>query len=160
MKIVLYQRWEEVEQRLSGHWNLLLKRSASDTFFLTWEWISSWWNAYGKDMTPFVLAAWDGERLAGLAPFCRENVRKAGSAWNYLRFIGDGSHDSDYLDCFAPKGQEEEFIDSMLSYLRQHAGSWDCLELHGPVASSPLMAALTSRLQAIKGDDATGPCSS
>ena len=148
MKIVLYQRWEEVEQRLSGHWNLLLQQSAADTFFLTWEWISSWWNAYGNGITPFVLAAWDGERLVGLAPFCRERVRKAGRAWTYLRFIGDGSHDSDYLDCFAQKGKEEEFIDSTLSWLRAHAASWDCLELHGPVASSPLMAALTSRLQA------------
>jgi peptidoglycan/xylan/chitin deacetylase (PgdA/CDA1 family)/CelD/BcsL family acetyltransferase involved in cellulose biosynthesis len=147
LKIVLYQRWEEVEQQLSGRWNLLLKQSASDTFFLTWEWISSWWNAYGTGMTPFVLAAWENGNLTGLAPFCCERVRKAGRSWKYLRFIGDGSHDSDYLDCFAQKGKEQAFIDSTLSYLREHAGSWDCLELHGPVELSPFLVAFTSRLK-------------
>ena len=147
MRIVLYQRWEEVEQKLSAQWNPLLKQSASDTFFLTWEWLASWWNAYGAGKTPFVLAAWDNERLVGLAPFMSERVRKAGRSWKYLRFLGDGSHDSDYLDCLAQRGTEQEFIAAVVGYLREHRELWHCLELHGPVESSPFMQEVASRLK-------------
>ncbi len=147
MKIVLYQRWEDVEQKLSGHWNPVLKQSASDTFFLTWEWLSSWWHAYGEGKTPFVLAAWENERLVGLAPLCSEPVRKAGRTWKYLRFIGDGSHDSDYLDCFAQRGKEEEFIAALVAFLYEHRDVWHCLELHGPVETSPFAKAISSQLE-------------
>jgi peptidoglycan/xylan/chitin deacetylase (PgdA/CDA1 family)/CelD/BcsL family acetyltransferase involved in cellulose biosynthesis len=147
VKIVLYQRWEEVEQKLSAHWNPLLKQSASDTFFLTWEWLAPWWNAYGAGKTPFVLAAWESERLVGLAPLMIETVRKAGRKWKYLRFIGDGSHDSDYLDCFAQSGKEQEFMAAVVEYLRENRNLWHCLELHGPVESSPFMQAVTSQLK-------------
>jgi peptidoglycan/xylan/chitin deacetylase (PgdA/CDA1 family)/CelD/BcsL family acetyltransferase involved in cellulose biosynthesis len=147
LKITLYQRWEDIEQKLSGHWNPLLKQSVSDTFFLTWEWLSSWWHAYAEGKTPFVLAAWEKDRLVGLAPLCSEPVRKAGRPWKYLRFIGDGSHDSDYLDCFAPRGMEQEFIEAVLAYLREHRDLWHCLELHGPVETSPFAKAINTQLQ-------------
>lgn len=155
MKITLYQRWEEVEQNLSSHWNPLLKQSVSDTFFLTWEWLASWWSAYGQGKTPFVLAAWENDRLVGLAPLCSESVRKTGRSWKYLRFIGDGSHDSDYLDCFAQCGKEEEFIQALLTYLREHRDLWHCLELHGLVETSPFAKAISSQLEDLGWDSAT-----
>jgi peptidoglycan/xylan/chitin deacetylase (PgdA/CDA1 family)/CelD/BcsL family acetyltransferase involved in cellulose biosynthesis len=147
VKILRYGSWNEVEQ-LREQWNTLLQQSASDTFFLTWEWIAAWWSAYGQGKTPFVLAAWEGDRLAGVAPLCIEPVRRAGRSWNCLRFIGDGSSDSDYLDCFAQAGQEQAFAAAVLEYLREHRDSWDCLELHGPVETSPFVAAMTEQLQA------------
>ena len=160
MKVVLYQRWEEVEQKLSAQWNSLLKQSASDTFFLTWEWIAPWWNAYGTGKTPFVLAAWENDRLVGLAPLMTETVRKAGRKWKYLRFIGDGSHDSDYLDCFAQRGKEQEFMAAVLEHLGEHRDLWHCLELHGPVETSPFMQAVSSRLSGLGWTFATEevPC--
>lgn len=144
MRIVPYQRWEEVQQ-LRDRWNLLLGQSASDTFFLTWEWISSWWSAYAENKAPLVLAAWEKESLVGIAPLCIERVRRAGRSWKYLRFIGDGSHDSDYLDCFAQRGREQEFAGVVLDYLEEHRNSWDCLELHGPVGTSLFVQAFTSK---------------
>jgi peptidoglycan/xylan/chitin deacetylase (PgdA/CDA1 family)/CelD/BcsL family acetyltransferase involved in cellulose biosynthesis len=146
VKIVLYQRWDEVEQ-LRDLWNPLLKRSASDTFFLTWEWISAWWNAYGQGKSLFVLAAWEKDELVGIAPLCSEKVRRGGRSWRRLLYIGDGSSDSDYLDCFAQKGIEQEFAVAMLEYLRKNQDSWDCLELHGPVETSPFVKAITSQLE-------------
>jgi peptidoglycan/xylan/chitin deacetylase (PgdA/CDA1 family)/CelD/BcsL family acetyltransferase involved in cellulose biosynthesis len=160
VKVVLYQRWEDVEQKLSGHWNPLLKQSASDTFFLTWEWLSSWWHAYGAGKTPFVLAAWENDRLVGVAPLCCEGVRKSGRSWKYLRFIGDGSHDSDYLDCFTQHGKEQEFIAALAAFLRENRNLWHCLELHGPVETSPFAQAISSQFKDLGWDFVTEevPC--
>jgi peptidoglycan/xylan/chitin deacetylase (PgdA/CDA1 family)/CelD/BcsL family acetyltransferase involved in cellulose biosynthesis len=149
VKIVLYQDWKDVEQ-LREPWTRLLKQSASDTFFLTWEWISSWWSAYGQHSQPFVLAAWEEDTLIGLAPLCSEEVRRAGRSWKRLRFMGDGSNDSDYLDCFTELGKEREFAGAVLQYLQDHRNLWDYLELHGPVESSPIAGAIASQLQAGK----------
>src|SRR5262249_37560578 len=70
------------------------------------------------------------------------------------------SHDSDYLDCFAQHGKEQEFVTAVVDYLREHRELWHCLELHGPVESSPFMQAVTARLQvsgwAFASDDV--PC--
>ncbi len=141
MKLELYQRWEEAE-RLAGLWNPLLRQSASDTFFLSWEWCSSWWKAYGKDRAPYVLGAWEGSKLIGIAPLFLENQRYAGQSWKCLRFIGDGSADSDYLDCFVERGYESQFAIALLEHLDAARNSWDLIDVHGPMESSPVLAAI------------------
>jgi hypothetical protein len=60
MKVLLHQEWDDV-QKLSRNWNSLLVNSSSDTIFLTWEWIESWWKNYGSNRPLFVLSAWDGD---------------------------------------------------------------------------------------------------
>ncbi len=145
MRIVLYDRWDKVEQ-LQQFWNGLLKQSTADTFFLSWEWFASWWKAYAAGLQPLVLGAWENDRLVGVAPFCLEQVRKMGRTWKVLKLIGDGSWDSDYLDCFAERGRESEFAAAVLDHLDSHRDAWDYLELHGPVESSPFFQAFKSRL--------------
>ncbi|MBZ5531491.1 MAG: GNAT family N-acetyltransferase [Acidobacteriia bacterium] len=159
MKIILYARWQDVEQ-IQTRWNALLKQSAADTFFLSWEWCASWWKAYGGNLQPFVLGAWQDGRLVGVAPLCVENVRRMGWTWKYLKFIGDGSQDSDYLDCFAERGLEAGFAQAVAEYLNSHRESWDYLELHGPVESSPFVAAMSAQVQGLGWTVATEdvPC--
>jgi peptidoglycan/xylan/chitin deacetylase (PgdA/CDA1 family)/CelD/BcsL family acetyltransferase involved in cellulose biosynthesis len=148
VKIVLYQRWEEVEQ-LRDRWNPLLAQSATDTFFLSWEWLSSWWTAYGQGKSPFVIAAWDNQELVGIAPLCSDTVRRGGRSWKRLTYLGDGTSDSDYLDCFALQGKEEEFVAALVEHLRDHRDAWDCLDLHGPVETSPFAKAINSQLDTL-----------
>ena len=159
MKIILYTRWQEVEQ-LHERWNRLLKESVSDTFFLAWEWCSNWWNAYGQGLQPFVLGAWEDGRIVGVAPLCLERVRRAGRSWKVLKFIGDGSQDSDYLDCFAERGREADFAKAVVEYLNSNRAAWDYVELHGPVESSPFVAALSPLLSGLGWTVATEdvPC--
>jgi len=142
MKIVAYERWREVEQ-LQEQWNPLLQRSASDTYFLTWEWLSSWWHAYGAGREPLVLGAWEGDRLVGLAPLYVERVRKMGASWKIARLMGDGSNDSDYLDFFAEAGREAEFAAAVIEHLASRRDAWDLLELHGPRTMSPFAMAFS-----------------
>src|SRR5947207_203405 len=147
MKMVLYQSWPEIV-KLQTQWDRVLAQSTSNTFFLTWEWCESWWKTYAGKRQPFVLAAWDNEELIGIAPFLSDTEHRAARSWKVLRFIGDRSDDSDYLDCFAVKEHERQFAEAVIAYLDGHRNLWDYLELHGPASSSPLVAAIVDELQA------------
>ncbi|HZZ15005.1 MAG TPA: GNAT family N-acetyltransferase, partial [Candidatus Sulfotelmatobacter sp.] len=68
--------------------------------------------------------------------------RLYGKSWKRLRFIGDGSHDSDYLDCFVELGREAETMAAFASYLEDQRHSWDWMELNGPRKASGCVAAL------------------
>ena len=52
-------------------WNQLLSRSDSDTIFLTWEWLSSWWEAYTgpTDDLHIIVVRDQGGQITGIAPF-------------------------------------------------------------------------------------------
>lgn len=143
LRVACYRTWQEV-QELKEHWNVLLSRSANDTVFLTWEWSSAWWNNFGDGRTPFVLAAWEGRELVGVAPFYAQQTRSLGQNWTCLRLIGDGSNDSDYLDCFSQSGQEAEVVAAFVRSLELQRSSWDWLELDGARQESPTIAAFLS----------------
>ena len=119
--------------------------SASDTLFLTWEWCEAWWRNYGNARPLCVLAACEGEELLGIAPLFIDSERHYGGKWTTLRFIGDGSHDSDYLDCFTQRGREAQVVSAFATFLTTHASDrgieWDELDLHGPLAGSPCASA-------------------
>jgi CelD/BcsL family acetyltransferase involved in cellulose biosynthesis/peptidoglycan/xylan/chitin deacetylase (PgdA/CDA1 family) len=141
MKVLLHESWEDV-QTLSDSWNRLLAESASSTIFLTWEWVEAWWKNYGSARPLFVLSAWEGNSLEGLAPFFAERVTRWGSEWTCLKLVGDGSRDSDYLDCIARRGRENEVVAAFVQFLESHPNRWNYLELHGTPEGSPCLAAL------------------
>src|SRR5262245_12796700 len=95
---------------LRAEWNDLLSRSSSDTIFLTWEWLSSWWESYAGagDVLQIIVVRDRTSELIGILPLYRRIQR-----WmplrpiKTLRFIGDGSWDSDYLDAILLQGRED-----------------------------------------------------
>lgn len=141
LKLAQYRCWSDL-QELRELWNPLLASSASDTVFLTWEWCEAWWKNYGEGRSLFVLAAWDGDELIGVAPFYIETVRLYGKQWRQIRLLGDGSHDSDYLDCFARCDREAEAMAAFGDFLEKGRKLWDWIELNGPMQDSPCMGAL------------------
>ena len=143
LKIARYGTWEEV-QELKELWNHLLSESKSDTVFLTWEWCAAWWRNYGAGRNLAILAAWEEREVVGIAPFYVDKVHSYGSDWKTLRLIGDGSEDSDYLDCFVRQGREKEAIAAFGEFLELHRGLWDLLDLNGPRQQSPCVAAMVA----------------
>ena len=92
---------------LQQAWEGLLPNSASNTIFLTWEWITAWWSAYGNPGDLRLMAAWDGDgTLRGIAPLRLQTLREYGQSVERYTFIGDGSNDSEYLDCIIAAGYE------------------------------------------------------
>ncbi len=119
---------------LGGAWNGL----ARDVPFRRWEWLESWWRAYGADPGKglFTLAVYDDrDELVGLAPWYLE---RWGSRRKVIRFLGSGEVCSDYLTILCRDGREEEVTRALADWLcSAQAGSaggrpgWDLLELGG-----------------------------
>src|SRR5690242_7838695 len=96
---------EEGLRELKGSWSELLRHCASDTVFLTWEWLTSWWSAYGIPGELRILAAFDeGDVLRGLAPLRCGTLQRYHQSAPALTLMGDGSNDSDYLDFIVASG--------------------------------------------------------
>jgi len=104
----------ESTERLMGlreEWTDLLRHSASDCLFLTWEWQSTWWRHLSRDRRLFVPVVRDRGRLVALAPMV---IRPPGISsiqpFPALEFMGTGSVGSDYLDIIVRRGEEERAL--------------------------------------------------
>ena len=116
MKVVQIQS-EADFRTLKPAWDALVQDSASNTIFLTWEWVAAWWSVYGYPGELRILAAFDDhDVLRGIAPFRIETARRYGQTVSTLTFIGDGSNDSDYLDLIVASGYEEQVLASFRAH--------------------------------------------
>ena len=140
MEITLIDRWGEL-QAIAQEWNEVLANSAADTFFLTWEWISAWWKHYGNSRELFVVLAKKQGKLVGIAPWYVDQVKKYGKRWRVLKIIGDGSGDSDYQDCIAVAGLEEEVAQAFVEFLAGHHQEWHLMEFESVPDTSPFINA-------------------
>ena len=145
IRVVPIGTLEDLEA-MAPAWEALLAESASDTIFLTPEWIGSWWSAYAAGRELLALRIEDGERLIGLALLYRRDERLVGKIRHRaLALVGDGSSDSDYLDWISSRGREAEVVDRTLGYARTSLPGWDLLLLNDIPETSPNLAPIESR---------------
>ncbi|MFQ5686139.1 MAG: GNAT family N-acetyltransferase [Candidatus Scalindua sp.] len=119
-----------------------MKKSRSDTVFLTWEWMYTWWKCFQGNKHLFVLTVYDkNECLVGIAPLCMDKKKIVGvTVLHYLRFLGTLPTSSDHLDFIIHQGREREALKAIINYILQ-ARNWDlCLLSNIPSTS------LTGRL--------------
>jgi CelD/BcsL family acetyltransferase involved in cellulose biosynthesis len=130
----------ENEERLGylrHRWNQILVQSRSDTIFLTWEWLMTWWRSYGAGKVLWILEIKRDGKLVGLAPLYRKRISWLGIQYNALYLIGDGSGDSDYLDIIAINGEEDLVVNSITSFLLNHSDQWDIFFVNEVPQTSP-----------------------
>jgi len=134
---------------LAGAWDELLAASGSDSPFLTPTWLAAWWTAYGTGRIPAIVAAWRGTSLAGLVPLQLAAVEwRGGIPLRALRFLGDGTYDSDYLGPIVPREEEAEFLPAFWSWLR-HASTirYEVAHLNEIPVESPSYAPFRALLE-------------
>jgi peptidoglycan/xylan/chitin deacetylase (PgdA/CDA1 family)/CelD/BcsL family acetyltransferase involved in cellulose biosynthesis len=103
---------------LESGWKALLAESPSNSIFLSWEWLSAWWSAYGRAEELRLLAAFDSQEvLRGIAPLRAGTLQRYGQTVPTLSFLGDGSNDSDYLDFIVARGYESEVMEAFSAHL-------------------------------------------
>ena len=121
---------------LASEWNDLLARSRYDTFFLTHEWQSVWWQQLGAGEL-WILAFYRGEndqgnprQLVGIAPFyLSEHKRGKWAGKRSLQLVGCVEV-SDFLDIVIAAGWEKEVYYCLLDWLQsKEAPAWDYLDL-------------------------------
>lgn len=118
---------------LAKEWNELLENSNSDSVFLTWEWVFTWWKYYQSDRELFLLLIHDDakQELIGIAPFCIKKVYLwLGQKMSCIQFLGAGEPAcSEYLDIICRVGYEREVWQTILQYLTTVYRAWDSLQL-------------------------------
>jgi peptidoglycan/xylan/chitin deacetylase (PgdA/CDA1 family)/CelD/BcsL family acetyltransferase involved in cellulose biosynthesis len=119
MKVVEIRHEAEFEQ-LQGGWDRLVSESGAPNIFLTWEWASAWWSAYGTpgELRLFTFLDESGA-LRGIAPLRQQTIRKYGQSISTLCFVGDGSYDSDYLDFITAAGYEKQVMEAFRAHLQE-----------------------------------------
>jgi CelD/BcsL family acetyltransferase involved in cellulose biosynthesis len=104
------RRWS-VDEWLGNEvaWSRLLACSSADPLFLSWEWLTHWWQCYGGALgrAPDILAFYRGDDLVGLVPLYRRLVMRGGLVLaRSVQLIGLSWRDpepliSEYLDVIA-----------------------------------------------------------
>lgn len=123
---------------LANEWNQLLEQSPEANTFLSPAWLLSWWQAYAPAAELRAITARNGAELAGLAPMMRARERCHGVPLTCLRFLGDGTFESDHQG-FVTMAQDAACIQRAL--LEELRGlPWDRAIL-GNVPESSLLAA-------------------
>lgn len=95
-------------EALEPEWNELLQSSDANCFFLTWEWLSTWWRHLRGERRLSVVTVRHGARLMGLAPLTVADS----PPWRRrsLQLLGTGAVGSDYLDLVLRREHEAEAI--------------------------------------------------
>ena len=133
---------------LEREWKDLLKRSAIDTIFLTWQWQRLWWEFFGQEAGLSILTVRDDGQLIGLAPLYASPPSDTSRT---LRLIG-GSELSDYLDIVAARGREEVVYSTLWEFLvGEYDYPWQAIDLHNVPGSSPTLATLPGLAKETKG---------
>jgi CelD/BcsL family acetyltransferase involved in cellulose biosynthesis len=134
--------------KLQSDWTFLLQNSDSNSIFLTWEWMSTWWDLYGDGYRLNLIAIRNSEnKLIGIAPFKVARRRYFGICRrDVLEFIGAGEDITpELLDIIAWKGLESEVNMAVLNQLLEHK-LFDTFDLWPFAEHSANLAFLVSNL--------------
>jgi len=121
------------------------------TIFSTPEWLGAWWKAFAKDkeLVAPVFSNSDNE-VVGIIPLYADLVESIlPFRVRRLRFVGDGSEDSDNLDLIIQAGYETSCTQAFLSWLGSNP-HWDICELNTLPLDSAAVPSLVSDLKSRK----------
>jgi len=118
-------------------WNTLLSISSSNHVFLTYEWLSTWWELFGHDKELVIILAREGAHLVGAVPL----FFKKGRVLKVLRFLGSQVVLVDLLNFIVHSGREMEIIPLMMDFLLDQV-PWDKMFLNDMMREPNTLQAL------------------
>lgn len=138
--IVKVEELHEFET-LKGRWGECLARSLDNSIFLTWEWLSTWWEHFKRGKELIILLVEDGGEILSIASFvCSEhNFHGFG---HFKKISLAGSPESDY-NSFVLCKNDSRLVQLSLDYLCENF-DWDYLELSDISESSVSLELLCS----------------
>ena len=140
MSVACIKDWNEIQQ-LAPEWNCLLARTRSNSVFLSWEWMASWWPVFG-DRFELRLLTWrdQDQKLIGIAPLMIGKERLFRRDFRALMIIGQkGDTLAECLDFFVDEAAEVTVINDFLDYITGPMRSeWDVLFFERVLETSPM----------------------
>lgn len=113
-------------RQLEQVWDNLLSQSPADNYFLSWEWLWNWWQAFARPEDRLaILLIGDGSEVIGIAPFyTRKRLYRGIYPVRRLMFLGTqdsgpGDVCSDYMNIIYRK-DEEELVGIIFKTLIRH----------------------------------------
>jgi len=107
-------------EELKPVWNTLASKSEGDSIFITYEWILSWWQAFGDDKKLLILKIENDNEVVGIAP-----LMIVGDENPIVQFIG--TPNADYSDFLGE--DKESVIKSVVDYLFENQPDWSQIDL-------------------------------
>ena len=123
---------------LEPEWNPLLQESAANNIFLTWEWVSTWQQAFTAEHTLWLVTVRQSNNghLVGIAPFVVQNKVQSGVLpYRELTFLGSNQAAPDHLDFIVRQGMETAVSPALAAYVWNRRDQWDVLHLNSAVAT-------------------------
>lgn len=132
-------------------------RLAGKNPFLSWDWLSLWWQHFGAEHELYVLLVWDGTRdseIVAIAPWYLQSTLTRGRC---VQFLGSGQVCSDYLRILVCDHQRLMACKAIAEWLSQanqskpasHSrgqDSWDFLSFEGFVENEESLNQLRQEL--------------
>ena len=143
---------------IRGDWERLLAQATEANTFLTPAWLLSWWEAYAPEARLQAVVARRGSELAGLAPLMRVREACLGIPLRCLRFMGDGTFETDHMGFVTDEAEAARVRAALLDAVL--ALPWDTAVLTNIPAASGLAAAIGDwcRAHGLLVDTKTTPC--
>lgn len=127
-------------EALAAEWNSLLEASKSDCFFLTWEWLSSWWKHLAARKKLHVLRVRSDNEVLAFVPLTIDGPRLSTLGCRTLSFLGSGFAGSDYLDFIIRRGHESRVLRELADYLAAQNCMLNLSQLHLQSAAADLVS--------------------
>ena len=135
-----YSDWRAL-QGLASSWTELCKAQTVPSYFVTWHWAATWWQAYGNDHDLFVLICRNSNNeVIGIAPLYRKLAASGTFKIRTLCWIGDGTDDADGFSPLVRQGEEQRAISAMFDRLLRLGDEWDLMELNSMPSASNVVA--------------------
>lgn len=109
---------ENAFELLREEWKHLFAATGCSPF-LSWEWLSTWYKAFGENRSLFILRICREDELIGLLPLCLQNKKVFGMNLKQLGFIGEETGGADYLDLIVKSGDKAEILPAIFGFLKQ-----------------------------------------
>jgi CelD/BcsL family acetyltransferase involved in cellulose biosynthesis len=123
----------ELFEHLKPEWNELLNRSTANRVFSTWEWQSTWWDAYRPGQLWVIECRDETGKLMGLAPWFIQDHPDYGRV---VRSIGCVEV-TDYLDIIIDKDHVEEVLFCLAHFLNENRNQFEVIDLCNLPETSP-----------------------
>jgi CelD/BcsL family acetyltransferase involved in cellulose biosynthesis len=143
LTVEVLRSWKEVEE-IRPFWDDTVLNSGCDSLFLGYEWLSSWYDYYGKDIELFFILIKNNGQPYSFAPFCIEHIRVGGLKARRLQFLGNQF--SYYTDPVIP-ANNKKICFLIIKTLKEHQREWDWAKLLHMDGESPNWDLLSESIQ-------------
>jgi CelD/BcsL family acetyltransferase involved in cellulose biosynthesis len=128
---------------LAEEWRELFASSGCDNDFLSYEWMSAWWEQWGGAVSLFIVAIREpAGRLVAIAPFCVRASGRFPFSRRILGFLSFSKACCDHLDILVDPGFEAAAARSIAGVLMASRRDWTYFEFADADADSPRLIEL------------------